>query len=107
MSQELPPQEPMPYQPQPPSSGGPPDWIPITALILGCVNLISWCIPRCGCPFGIGGIIFGVLGMQSKQRRGFAIAGIIMSGLSMLLTIANAALGAYLRASGKHLLPHF
>jgi len=97
-----PPTEPAPpFEPLPPSAGGPADWIPITALVLGCVNLLSWCLPICGCPLGIGGIVLGVIGLKSTKYKNLAMIGLILSALSMLATLANGVLGVYLRLKAQ------
>lgn len=86
----------------PDSGGGDPskNWMAITAISLGGANLLSWLCPLCGFPMGIAGIIFGVLGLKSRQRI-LAIVGIALSSLSILLTIGNAALGVYLQLRNK------
>jgi hypothetical protein len=104
MSEQTPPPSPpapefVPYESS--DSDGSKEWIPITALVLGCVNFLSWCIPLCGCPVGVAGIIFGVLGLKSKSKRGFAMAGLIMSIISMLLTIGNAVVGMWMQMNKK------
>ncbi len=73
--------------------------VAIASLIIGIVNLLGWCLPICGIPLAIGGIITGVLGLQSS-RRGLAIAGIILSAITLLLSIINAIFGAVLAAQG-------
>lgn len=51
----------------------------IAALVLGILNLLSWCLPICGFPMSIAGIITGVIGLKSSSR-GLAIAGIVLFG---------------------------
>ena len=72
----------------------------ITSMILGICGLLAWCIPCCGFPVIITGLIMGIIGIK-KGGKGMAIAGIILNSISLLLTIANAALGAYLGATGQ------
>lgn len=71
----------------------------ITSMILGICGLLAWCIPCCGFPVTITGLIMGIIGIR-KGGKGMAIAGIIMSAISLLFTIVNAAFGAYLGATG-------
>ena len=101
MSEPLPPDQGPPVYETPTSPKGPSDWIPIVALILGCLNVLSWCLPLCGCPVGIAGIVFGVLGLKSNTRRGMAKAGLIMSVISMLFTLVNAGIGAWMYFNHK------
>ena len=44
-------------------------------------------------------IILGALSLGSS-RKGMAIAGLILAGLGLLLTLGNAAFGAYLGMTG-------
>ncbi|WP_139906165.1 hypothetical protein [Clostridium thermarum] len=69
-------------------------------MILGIISLITWLIPLFGLPTSIIGLILGIIGRKSESK-GKATAGIIMSSIALVLTIVNAALGAYLVASGK------
>jgi len=71
----------------------------IASLIIGIVNLLGWCLPICGIPLAIGGIITGVLGLKST-RRGLAIAGIILSSITLFLSIINAIFGVLLATQG-------
>jgi hypothetical protein len=76
------------------------NWAAITALVIGCVNILSWCIPLCGCPCGIAGIVFGAIGLKSN-KKGFAIAGIILSAISILFTLGNAIAGIWMQQNHK------
>ena len=76
-------------------------WMAITSFVLGLVGLMSWCIPLCGFPLAIGGIILGVMGLKTRHRT-LAIIGIILCSLSLFGTLVNAAIGAYLGATGQH-----
>lgn len=73
----------------------------VAALVLGVVSLIAWCLPLCGAPVTVIGLVLGVRGLQSSQR-GIAIAGIALCSIGLLLTLVNAAIGAYLGATGQH-----
>lgn len=64
----------------------------IAALILGIVNLGSWCIPICGLPLAVAGIIVGIIGLKSTQRT-MAIIGLILSVISFFLSIITTILG--------------
>lgn len=67
----------------------------LTSLILGLISIIAWIIPILGLPASIVGLVMGIIGRKSS-RRGMAIAGIILSSIFIIVSIANAALGAYL-----------
>lgn len=85
---------PTPYPTQPNRS-----WAAITSLVLGILNLCGWIIPICGGLFGVLGVIFGILGLKSTQR-GLAIAGIVLSALTLLLTIVLTIAGFSLASLG-------
>jgi uncharacterized membrane protein len=74
----------------------------IIAFVLGIVSLLAWCIPICGAPVTIAGIVLGIRGLQSSSMRVMAIVGIVLSSLGLIATVANAAVGAYLGATGQH-----
>jgi len=73
----------------------------IVALVLGIIAIPGAIIPIIGLPIGIVGLIMGILGRKSS-RKGIAIAGIVLSAIALLLSVANAALGAYLAVRGLH-----
>ncbi len=84
-----------------PPSGPTPDGDPnqdgmaIASLVLGCVGLFGWCIACVGFAIGVAGIITGVRGLNSTKRP-LAIVGICLSGLCLLLSVANMILGVLL-----------
>jgi len=73
----------------------------IASLILGLVSGITWLIPILGLPTTVAGLILGIKGL-GPRRRGIAIAGLVLSTIFLVLTLLNAALGAYLAATGQH-----
>ena len=72
----------------------------IASMVLGIVGFLAWCIPLLGYPVCIVGLVLGILG-RKKGGKGMAIAGIIMCAITLVLTLVNAALGAYLGATGQ------
>ena len=74
-------------------------WAAITALVLGIINLCGWLLPICGGPIGIAAIIFGILGLKTSKRT-MAIIGLVLGGLTLILTIINSVAGAVLFANG-------
>ena len=75
----------------------------IASLVLGIVNLCAWLLPICGGPLALVGIVLGILGLNSS-RRGMAIAGIVISGIALLLVILNAVLGVVLAPQIQQLM---
>lgn len=76
-------------------------WKSITSFVLGLLSLGAWFLPICGGPVTITGLVLGILGITSNTKRGLAIAGVVLCGIGLLLTVANAAIGAYLGATGQ------
>ena len=64
----------------------------IASLILGIVGLLAWCIPCLGFVVGITGLILGIIGMK-KGGKTMAIVGIVLSGLTLLLSCGNFIAG--------------
>ena len=71
------------------------------SLVLGLISLVGWCLPFVGLPMTITGLVLGIRGLKSP-RSGFATAGIVLNGIGLVATIANAVIGAYLGATGQH-----
>ena len=78
------------------------DTLAIIALVLGCINLVAWCLPICGFPLSIGGIVCGCMGMGSPTKRVLAIIGLILCVLGLLGSIINGVIGAMMVAEGNH-----
>lgn len=72
----------------------------IASMVLGICGFIAWCLPLIGYPVTIVGLILGIIGIK-KGAKGMAVAGIIMCSITLVLTIINSALGAYLGATGQ------
>jgi hypothetical protein len=71
------------------------------SLVLGLISIIAWFIPVIGLPVTITGLVLGIKGL-GPQRRGTAIAGIVLSIVFLVLTLLNAAGGVYLWWIGQH-----
>ena len=102
------PQGPYPGQPQPPYPGPYPysgvdpaaGSKGTASLVMGCIGLVGWIIPLIGLPLTITGVVFG---LKSKKLGGggSATAGIVLCSIGLALSVLNAALGAYLGATGQ------
>jgi hypothetical protein len=89
--------DPNPYASAPtPAGGGKAIW----SLCLGLFGLLAWFLPIIGLPVTITGLVLGIKSL-SGPRRGMAIAGIVLCITGLLASIANAAIGAYLGATGQ------
>jgi hypothetical protein len=58
----------------------------VASLVLGILGLLTWWLPLLGLPLSLTGIILGALGMRA-ERRGMAIAGLVMSITALVLTM--------------------
>ena len=76
-------------------------WQAMLATGLGAFGLIAWFIPLCGFPVTIAALVFGYLGLRSPTRKTWAIVGIVLAIIGLVLTIANSAIGAYMGFTGK------
>ncbi len=72
----------------------------IASMVLGIVGFLAWCIPLFGYPVCITGLILGIVGLN-KGGKGMAIAGIVMCSITLLFTVVNSAIGAYMGATGQ------
>ena len=71
------------------------------SLVLGVISIVTWIIPLFGLPTTIAGLVLGIKGL-GPQRRGTAIAGIVLSIIFLVVTILNAVFGAYMAVKGLH-----
>ena len=88
---------PNPYGAAPSPAG---DGKAIWSLCLGLFGLIAWFLPIVGLPTTITGLVFGIKSINGP-RKGMATAGIVLCVIGLVLSIANAAIGAYLGATGQ------
>lgn len=66
-------------------------------LVLGIIGLVAWLLPIIGAPVNIAGILVSVKKLKS-EKSGLSKAGLVLSIIGLILTIANSALGIYLRS---------
>jgi len=85
-----------PVMSSPPASGGNERIMAIASLVIGVINLCAWFIPICGIPLSLVGIVLGFLGMKDETQKTFAIIGIALCAIGLILGCGNAAYGAYL-----------
>lgn len=70
----------------------------VISLILGILALLTSCVPILGMILGIAGLILGILGLKT-DKRGLAIAGIVVSVFAIISAIVFALLTAALVSS--------
>lgn len=90
-----------PVSPSPAPASGNERMMAIGSLVLGVINLCAWFLPICGIPMSIAGIVLGYLGMKDVSSKNLAIAGMVLCVLGLLAGCINAAVGAYMAASGQ------
>jgi hypothetical protein len=84
-----------PVMPSPVSSGNE-RIMAIASMVVGVINLCAWFIPICGIPLSLVGIVLGFLGMKDETQKTFAIIGIALCAIGLILGCGNAAYGVYL-----------
>ena len=72
-----------------------------TGLVCGLLSLFAWLLPIAGLPLSIFGIVKSGNGLSSAYR-GRAIGGLVLSIIGLLLTLVNAAAGAWMAVNGDH-----
>jgi hypothetical protein len=87
---------PNPYASAPTPGGAKAVW----SLCLGLFGLLAWLLPIIGLPTTITGLVLGIKSVNGP-RKGMATAGIVLCIIGLLLSTGNAALGAYLGATGQ------
>ena len=65
-----------------------------TGMVLGLVSIIAWLIPLVGYPISICGIVFSAKGLKSKNGKGKATAGLVLSIIFLCFTVFNSIWGA-------------
>ncbi len=88
--------QPSPAVPAPSAGGGK----AIASLCLGLLGLVAWFLPIIGLPTTITGLVLGIKSLHGP-RQGMAIAGIVLCIIGLVASISNAAIGAYLGATGQ------
>ncbi|MDB4894812.1 MAG: hypothetical protein JWN15_1074 [Firmicutes bacterium] len=69
--------------------------------VLGLVSLLAWILPFIGLPVTVTGLVLSIRGLRSS-RSGLATAGLILSVIWLLVTLANGTLGAYMYLTGQY-----
>ena len=69
-------------------------------MVLGLVGIVAWLLPIIGLPVTITGLVFGIRARNSAGRSK-AIAGIVLCSIFLTASVVNAAIGAYMGATGR------
>ena len=87
---------PNPYVPVAPPEPG--RALAIAGLIVGIISLFTW-LPFLGFPISIVGIILSAIGQRSVSRKGMAVAGLVLSIVTLILTLITTI--AFLASSSS------
>lgn len=68
----------------------------IASLVIGIISLCAWLLPICGIPLGLVGIVLAYFGMKDVSQKNLALAGVVLSGIGLLLACGNGVLGTLL-----------
>lgn len=73
------------YSPPARGSGGDANALAVISLVFGILSFPLLCCCYLNIPASLAGIVCGAIGMQKQQGKGMAIAGLILSIVSLLL----------------------
>lgn len=71
-----------PFKPGDPSK----NWMGILAMILGILSILICCLWYLSLIFGLGGLIFGIIGRKSQQK-GMATAGMVTGIIGLFISL--------------------
>ena len=74
----------------------------IASMICGIIALLTCCLWCLCIPLAVVSIVLGILQLQKGTAKGMAIAGIVCSGIALVLLIILTVWGSYLRTSGAY-----
>jgi hypothetical protein len=77
----------------------------LASLVIGPIGLIGCCLPIVGLPLSITGLVLGLKGLKSPNANK-AIAGIVFSGLGLMLSVINGLLWVYQLVFNLHRVVH-
>ncbi|MBW2996130.1 DUF4190 domain-containing protein [Candidatus Woesearchaeota archaeon] len=72
----------------------------VPALVLGILSIPFALFPLLGLPIAIIALVLSVRGIKNQEK--LAMAALICSIIGLVLVVANAAIGAYMGATGQH-----
>ena len=71
----------------------------VGALIIGVISLFLWILPIIGFPLSIIGLVLSIKGVKSDRK--YSTAALICCIIGIILVVGNAAIGAYMGATGQ------
>ncbi|HEX6817357.1 MAG TPA: DUF4190 domain-containing protein [Ktedonobacterales bacterium] len=67
----------------------------MAAFILGIASVFLAFVGACALPFGITGLVLGLTGRRSTRRHHFAVAGVALSGIGIVLALGATIVWLY------------
>lgn len=67
----------------------------MAAFILGIASVFLVFVGACALPFGITGLVLGLTGRRSTRRHHFAVAGVALSGIGIVLALGATIVWLY------------
>jgi len=82
-----------------------PDIAGFLSIVLGMIGLVAWLIPWAGFGVGVFGLMAGIRSRYDRRRRNrrFALMGLGLCGLCIVLSVSNFMVAEYMGASGKNM----
>jgi hypothetical protein len=68
----------------------------IAGFVLGISSVFLAFFGVCDLPFGITGVVLGVLGLRSIRRHDLAVAGVALSAIGIMLSVGATIFWLYL-----------
>ncbi len=75
--------------------------VSVAPLIMGAVGLAAWLLPIIGLPLALVGLGLGVSHASSYPPKRLSTFSIYFNVVTLIASTANAAIGAYLGATGQ------
>jgi len=78
------------------------DNLAIASTVVGVLSLCFGIVPICGFPLSLAALGLGAFSLKAPNRRTLAIAGMVLGGLAILLSICSGIFGfvSYLQGQG-------
>jgi hypothetical protein len=91
-----------PVAPQPiqPANTGNERILAIASLVAGVLSLCGIVVPFIGVPLGIAGLVLGYFGRRAADWKTYAVVGMALSGVGILLSCVPVALISVMRLLG-------
>jgi hypothetical protein len=83
-----------------PAKSGNEGMLAIASLVCGAISLCGLFIPIIGFPFGILGLVLGYYGRKDPARKTYAVIGMALGGVGLILSCVTPTIIAVMRLLG-------